>query len=296
MFQTTNYIQFCQKFKTSEDCYLYLEEMKWKNGFICTKCLHDKYRSGNKRFERRCLSCGYNETLTTNTLFHSLKFDILKAFHIIFRLSSKKGISTVEIAKQYGVNQKTAWIFKRKFQESLSYQGEKFKAKVEVDEFSVGGKAKGKQGRSLGQKKPAFILVEKISDNKIGNIKIEEIKNYKAQAIQPILEQNTTQDSQIKSDKFHTYKHIQKQMKNLTTVYSNQGENFKELHNVIMNIKSWIRGIHHKVSKFHFQRYLDEFVFRFNMRNFEKGIFHSILFKFLNHKPTPVNALREFAV
>lgn len=295
MFQTTNYIKFCQRFQTSEDCYQYLEEMKWKNGFRCTKCMYDKYRRGNKQFDRRCLSCGYNETLITNTLFHSMKFDILKAFHILFRLSSKKGISTVEIAKQYGVNQKTAWIFKRKFQESLGDQGERLTGNVEVDEFSVGGKSKGNQGRSLGQKKPALILVEKISNTKIGNIKIEEIKDYKAQTIQPKLEQNTTPDAQIKSDKFHTYKHIQKQMKNLSTVYSDQGQNFKEMHNIIMNIKSWIRGIHHKISHYHFQRYLDEFVFRFNMRNYEKGMFHFILCKFLHHNPTPVRYLREFA-
>jgi hypothetical protein len=33
-----------------------------------------------------------------------------------------------------------------------------------------------------------------------------------------------------------------------------------------MNIKGWIRGIHHKISPGHLQGYLDEFCFRFNYK------------------------------
>ena len=37
-------------------------------------------------------------------------------------------------------------------------------------------------------------------------------------------------------------------------------------HSVFGNLKAWLRGTFHGVSPKHFQRYLDEFVFRFNRR------------------------------
>jgi hypothetical protein len=52
-----------------------------------------------------------------------LKFNVLKAFHTIFKSGSKKEIPTIEIVKQNEVNQKTVWPFKRIFQERLSVQG-----------------------------------------------------------------------------------------------------------------------------------------------------------------------------
>ncbi|HBH07635.1 MAG TPA: hypothetical protein DDX92_13630 [Flavobacteriales bacterium] len=40
---------------------------------------------------------------------------------------------------------------------------------------------------------------------------------------------------------------------------SNKGENFKPLHWHIFNLKNWIRGVHHKISRAHLQSYLDEY-------------------------------------
>ena len=61
---------------------------------------------------------------------------------------------TTELAKEVGVTQKTAWIFKRKLQEAMK-NSEQFPLtnEVHMDEFVLGQKEKGKPGRSLGKKK-----------------------------------------------------------------------------------------------------------------------------------------------
>lgn len=49
---------------------------------------------------------------------------------------------------------------------------------------------------------------------------------------------------------------------------SEKGANFPHLHWHNFNIKNWLRGIHHRISAKHAQKYLDEYHYRFNRRNF----------------------------
>lgn len=51
---------------------------------------------------RRCQQCRYDESATAYTVFHNLKFGLLKAFYATFRYCKKKGISSHELAKEIG--------------------------------------------------------------------------------------------------------------------------------------------------------------------------------------------------
>ncbi len=52
-------------------------------------------------YYRRCRRCGYDESVTANTVFHGIKMPILKAFHMVFRLTAKKkGMSSIEIGNR----------------------------------------------------------------------------------------------------------------------------------------------------------------------------------------------------
>ena len=70
---------------------------------------------------------------------------------------------------------------------------------------------------------------------------------------------------------------IKKEFLNLRQVDSDDGKNFKDLHIHIMNIKGWLRGIHHHCSKEHMQNYLDEYHFRYNRRSNMRTIFNVLL-------------------
>ena len=65
---------FRAKFGTQDQCYEYLARIKWEDGYVCSKCGHIPYIKGKQPFSRRCKKCGYDESTTTNTLFHKLKF------------------------------------------------------------------------------------------------------------------------------------------------------------------------------------------------------------------------------
>lgn len=63
---------------------------------------------------------------------------------------------------------------------------------------------------------------------------------------------------------------------------------FPTIHNLIMNLKSWIRGIHHSESLDHVQKYLDEFCFRLNRRNLMDKMPMLILNRIVQTKHTKV--------
>ena len=58
-----------------------------------------------------------------------------------------------------------------------------------------------------------------------------------------------------------------------------------------MNIKLWLRGIHHKCKGHRLQNYLDEFHFRFNRRSFSSSILEKLLIRAVQSKPVTYSQL-----
>src|SRR5665647_2859410 len=96
-------IEFYERFATRENCFSHLADLKWSKSYKCSKCQCELYTKGYTFLARRCKNCKYEESVTSNTLFHGVKFPIVKAFLICYRMSTKKGMSTHEIAKEVGV-------------------------------------------------------------------------------------------------------------------------------------------------------------------------------------------------
>lgn len=55
------------------------------------------------------------------------------------------------------------------------------------------------------------------------------------------------------------------------------GPSLPRIHRVFSNLKSWLIGTHHGVSKQHLPAYLNEFVFRFNRRKTPLAAFQTVL-------------------
>ena len=279
-----------QQFSSEDSCKEYIANLKWTTGYHCVKCGYDKYYKGIRTFDRKCQKCSHNESPTAGTLFHKLKFSLVKAFEIIYWLSqSKKGMSSVELSRHFGLEQKTCWRFKRKIQLAMAEKSSALlSGLVEVDEFVVGGLEKKAQGRSLGKKKIVVVGIETMTTAKgkkgIKRAYAQMIKGYRAEDLRPLLDERVDRGSKIKTDKWTGYNPLKKDYK-IKMVYSKGGKNFKELHYFIMNMKSWIRGIHHQVSSWHFQAYLDEFCFRFNNRIGKKNVYEIVLENMILHKP-----------
>jgi transposase-like protein len=286
----TSIQEFRERFKTNDDCYNFLIEQKWGGGFKCIKCGCNRWVKGRRWFYRRCGGCKYDESATANTLFHKNKLGLLKAFEFAFRISvRKKGMSTNELSKEFSCQQKTAWLLKAKYQNAMESSGKyPLEDQVEVDEFLVGGFDENQPGRSNASKQLVVLGVEKVEDKKgkqtIGRAYARAIQSGSAENLKPFFEDKISNSCSVKTDGWRGYLPLKKDWQ-IEQEISDKGKNFKELHTHIMNIKSWLRGIHHKCKGHRLQNYLDEFHFRFNRRNFDYSILEKLLIRAVNLKP-----------
>lgn len=118
--KTMDYHQFKTLYPDTLACYRFLENLKWEKGFHCRKCRNEKYFDGAQKFSRRCTRCGYNESITAYTIFHSIKFPIERAFYIAYlTVGGKKDYTLEDLAKQLDLRLNTVWAFKHKVTERV---------------------------------------------------------------------------------------------------------------------------------------------------------------------------------
>lgn len=296
MFRGINAIEFNKRFSSNEVCYQYLIEWKWGKGFSCSRCGCEQSNKGRTYYHRRCKKCSYDESVLANTVFHGMKMPILKAFHMIFRLAAKKkGMSTTELGAEVGVEQKTAWLFKRKIQVAMKQDNnDKLSGNIDVDETLLGfhtGRKHG--GRSLEKRKALMVAAEILPDGRTGNIRMQDIENFKAATLKYALKDMVQSTASVKADDYCSYYTLQQEGMNIKIERSQNGKAFEELHRQIMQFKNWLVGIHHRWSKQHLFAYADEYVFRFNRRNNRKDIFNSIIGRMMHQIPHPYPVIKK---
>lgn len=154
VFKGQNLLEFSDRFKTDEDCKEYLAGIKWDDGFECRKCGHKKSQV-RKDFSRTCNICSHQESATSNSLFHKVKFGVRKAFFIVFEMTtSTKSLSASYVSVRFGVTEKTARLFMHKVREAMKSSGNNpMDGTVHVDEFVLGGREKEQIGRSYKAKR-----------------------------------------------------------------------------------------------------------------------------------------------
>ena len=109
-------------------CFNYLKELKWKDGFVCPKCKNKKSGRGNNNFTFKCTQCQYQESVTSNTLFHAIKFPISKAFYIAYYLHKNgNDITYEELANKLNITKNTAYKFSKKVLRSIELLGKSSK-------------------------------------------------------------------------------------------------------------------------------------------------------------------------
>ena len=280
VFEGTNLLKFTEYFSSEDKCYEYLAQIKWSNGFVCKKCGHTHYVERDKH-SRMCSKCKTIESPTSGTLLHKLKFSIRKAFMIMFEMAtSSKGLSSLQISKRYSLNYKTALRFTHKIREAMkSSNKHPLQGLVEVDEFTIGSKEKGKRGRTKEtQKVKAIIGLELTADGeKVKRAYFEQIEDYSTELLKEFFEKKISKEAKIRTDKWRGYLPLKEVYKALEQEEGKNGENFPKIHIIIHQLKTWLRTIFSGVKRENIQKYFDEFSFRLNRSIFKETIFHKLV-------------------
>lgn len=290
-FTSYTLFEFQTNFPDDNACMEYLSDAKWANGFECAKCGNTKFCKGNKEYIRQCTKCNYLASPTSGTLFHKVKFSLLKAFYIVYFISTNsKGISSTELSRKLGLRQKTCWLFKRKVMEAMKSSGQhKITGGAEVDETVVGGQEEGVVGRKNGKKKLVVFAVER-NGKGISRLYGKVIPNSSSKELGSFMKSAISPGAQVKTDRWTGYGPLKNDFKKLEQVPSGKkGANFPDMHRAIMGFKGWLRGIHHHAE--HLQAYIDEYTYRFNRNFMKEKIFDNLMTRMVKAQPCPYKTI-----
>lgn len=167
------------------------------------------YCKGHLPYSRRCTRCKYDESPTSGTMFDKVKFSLLIAFHIAFKISTKKkGMSSLELSEEYEIRQKTCWEFKCKIQQAMKISGNyPLTGTVHVDEFYVGGEEEETYGRSSDSKKKLVVVaLEVLEGGGVGRAYGQIIDDASATSFRPFFERYISHEPKVVTDEWNGYK------------------------------------------------------------------------------------------
>ena len=284
-YKSLSIFEFQKRFPDEEACLDHLEQLKWAKGFVCDKCGHTHYCKGKTKRSRQCTRCRYQASPTSGTLFHKVKFPLQKAFYIIyFMATNKKGISSTELSRKLDLRQKTCWAFHKKVAQAMaSSQTYPLQGLVEVDETVVGQQEEEVSGRENGKKKLVVVAIEK-QNKGVSRMYAKVIERASADHLRPFFQAHISPEARVKTDLWKGYTPLRDEFPQLEQQESGKkGENFPDMHRVIMMFKAWLRGMHHSVD--HLQDYINEYTYRFNRSQMKEGIFDNLMNRVVNHTP-----------
>lgn len=269
-------IELLQAFPDEETCIKHLEELRWGGVVVSPFDENSKvYICKNGKY--RCKNTGKYFNVKTNTLFDNTKIELQKWFLAIWLVTShKKGISSLQLSKDISVTQKTAWFMLQRIRKCFGIENDNdLNGNVEVDETYIGGKNKNRhynkkiknsQGRSSKYKAPVIGMVERQ-----GKLNAYKISDVQAETLTKEIIKKVKETANLYTDEWLGYKDISK-LYNHSIVKHNEGQYVDGINftNTIEGfwslLKRGIIGIYHFTSKKHLQKYIDEFVFRYNTR------------------------------
>jgi transposase-like protein len=135
-------------FPNEDTARVYLESRLWPQGVKCPVCKTNGRIGARKAGYYRCHQCCETFTVRTGTILERSHVPLQKwlyAMHLL--VTSRKGISSLQLSKKLGITQKSAWFVLQRLREACGNKLEVLRGTVEVDETYIGGSEGNKHER-----------------------------------------------------------------------------------------------------------------------------------------------------
>jgi len=284
---TISTFQLFALFPDEESARVYLEGRIWPDGPLCPNCgCGGRVSTLNVCATRkpgfyRCLSCEFDFTVRTGTVMERSKIPLHKWLYAMYLVvTARKGISSMQLAKEIGVTQKTAWFLLGRLREACGGNlpggdGGKLSGEVEIDECFVGGKEANKhEHKKLNAGRGTVGKVAVLGMRERGGrtyAKVQPLRHL--DAIHGEIHANVEVGTQLYTDEHMVFNGLDGLFYRHDTVNHAAGEyargpvSTNSIESVWAVLKRGLHGVYHHASAKHLHRYVDEFTFRLNEGN-----------------------------
>jgi transposase-like protein len=266
-------------FPDEQSCLDHFRAIRWKNGEFCPYCGHDRVYHFADRRNFKCGQCRQRFSIKVGTIFEDSKIPLRKWFAAIWLITAhKKGIASMQLARDIHVTQKTAWFMlqRLRFAARTRSFNRLLKGRIEADESFFGGREKNKHFRKRdpkagGGRGKVVVFGALERGGELRTKKVERVADVMAE-----VRDNVQHGSVLMTDDHSVYRFIGRHFKHLVVrhaagEYARGRTHTNTLEGVWGLFKRQIYGIHHWVSPKHLHRYLSEMTWRYNRRGLDDG-------------------------
>ncbi len=277
----TTLVDAVKYFSDERVCIDEVAAMRWPDGEVfcpnCGEVGNTLWLANQKRW--KCRGCKKQFSVKVGTIFHDSPLGLDKWMVAMWMLANcRNGVSSCEVARTIGITQKSAWHMMHRIRKAMTdTTGSKLGGggPVEIDETFVGGKVKNmhKSKRVKGLNYSAgngkTIVMGMLERG--GRVRAGVIADRKKVNMEPVLIDNVEAGANIITDEHPTYPFIAApyahEIINHIEGYVREHVHTNGIENFWSCLKRGLNGTYISVEPFHLDRYVDEQVFRFNLRH-----------------------------
>lgn len=138
---TVSTAQLFAMFPDQDTARTYLESRLWPQGVRCPICAKGDNITARREGYYRCNPCKEDFTVRTGTIFERSHVPLHKWLYAMYLLvTARKGISSMQLSKEIGITQKSAWFVLQRLREACGNHLDTLRGIVEVDETYIGGR------------------------------------------------------------------------------------------------------------------------------------------------------------
>jgi len=278
----TTLIEAVRFFSDADNCEATMRRARWHGGEIsCPECGSKNIGEIKTRRLLRCRDCRRQIYTKRGTIFEDSPLGLDKWLVAVWAISNcKNGISSHELARVVGVQQKTAWFMLHRIRVAMEIDdGAKFNGTTEADTTYVGGRAENMhkarrekiiKGRGAVGKTPVHGVIQRKTETDPSQVRAIVLAREDGETLIGEIRRRVAPGAEVYTDEARAYEGLARTHSHAAidhsreyvvgNVHTNGVENFWAL------LKRSLGGTYVAVAPFHLGRYVAEQVFRFNER------------------------------
>jgi transposase-like protein len=295
---------FTKRYGTEAQCEAAVAAWRWPSGFICPNCGGTAHGIVGKRRLYECHACHRQTSLKSGTIFAKSLVPLTKWFQCMWLLTQSKGsVATLELARQLDLKWDSAWLMRQKLMQVMAEReaGRKLSGRIEVDDALLGGRQGvadgGKQGRG-GSNKIPFVSAVETRDGRPRRVQFIPVATHSQAEIARIAAIHFEPGSTIVSDGHACFPAVtaagcihEQRIASRSDVPAMKIPAFRWVNTVLGNLKTAIAGTFKSIRRRYAPRYLAEFQYRFNRRQYLQGMLDRLATVAVQTGPRPYSVV-----